>query len=99
MTKKIETDLHTFIKFWLVPLGIILTIFFMYKAATGLIIVGASIFLALALKPLVRKVNNFFTKCFGNDKKHPGHEQHRRKNHCDNLALDLAEEPLLIAFQ
>ena len=70
MTKKIETDLHTFIKFWLVPLGIILTIFFMYKAATGLILVGASIFLALALKPLVRKVNNFFTKCFGNDKKH-----------------------------
>lgn len=70
MSKTIETDLRTFIKFWLVPIGILLLIGFMSTAATGLIIVGASIFLALALKPLVRKVNNFFTKCFGSDKKH-----------------------------
>ena len=70
MSKKIETDLHTFIKFWLVPLGIILVIFFIYKAAMGLLVVGASIFLALALKPLVHKVNNFFIRCFGKDKKH-----------------------------
>ena len=70
MAKRIETDLNTFIKFWLVPLGIMLMIFFIYKAATGLLVVGASIFLALALKPLVRKVNNFFIKCFGKDKKH-----------------------------
>lgn len=69
-TKTIETDLRTFIKFWLVPLGIMLTIFFLYKALTGLIIIGASIFLALALKPLVRAVNSFFTKHFGKDKKH-----------------------------
>ncbi|MBR3131912.1 AI-2E family transporter [Candidatus Saccharibacteria bacterium] len=70
MSKKIETDLKTFIKFWLVPLGIGITIFILYKALTGLIIIGASIFLALALKPLVRKVNDFFTKHFGKDKKH-----------------------------
>ena len=70
MSKKIETDLHTFVKFWLVPLGIILVLFLGYKALTGLVIVGASIFLALALKPLVHKVNDFFTKCFGKDKKH-----------------------------
>lgn len=71
MSKKIvETDLRTFVKFWLVPLGIGVTIFVLYKALTGLIIIGASIFLALALKPLVRKVNNFFTKLFGKDKKH-----------------------------
>lgn len=70
MSKKIETDLHTFVKFWLVPLGIILVLFLGYKAITGLIVVGASIFLALALKPLVHKVNDFFTKCFGKDKKH-----------------------------
>ena len=70
MSKKIETDLNTFIKFWLVPLGIILMIFFIYKAAMGLLVVGASIFLALALKPLVHKVNNFFIRCFGKDKKH-----------------------------
>lgn len=70
MTKQIETDLRTFIKFWLVPLGIIITIFLINQALTGLIIVGVSIFLALALKPLVRKVNNLFIKLFGSDKKH-----------------------------
>jgi predicted PurR-regulated permease PerM len=70
MAKRIETDLNTFIKFWLVPLGIMLVIFFVYKAWMGLLVVGASIFLALALKPLVRKVNDFFIKMFGKDKKH-----------------------------
>ncbi|MBQ3464886.1 AI-2E family transporter [Candidatus Saccharibacteria bacterium] len=70
MSKKIETDWQTFIKFWLVPLIIAGVLFFLYKALTGLIIIGISIFLALALKPLVRKVNGFFTKHFGKDKKH-----------------------------
>lgn len=70
MSKVIETDWRTFIKFWLVPLIIAGTLFFMYKASVGLIIIGISVFLALALKPLVKKVNNFFTKHFGSDKKH-----------------------------
>ena len=70
MSKRIETDLNTFIKFWLVPLGIIVAIFLIEKAMTGLIIIGVSIFLALALRPLVRKVNHLFTKMFGKDKKH-----------------------------
>ena len=70
MSKKVETDLNTFIKFWLVPLGIVLAIFLAYKALTGLIIIGVSVFLALALRPLVRKVNSFFTRLFGEDKKH-----------------------------
>ena len=70
MSKKIETDLNTFIKFWLVPLGLLAAIFIIEKAITGLIIIGISIFLALALRPLVRKVNNLFTKMFGKDKKH-----------------------------
>ena len=70
MSKTIETDLRTFIKFWLVPLGIGLAIFLIYKAVTGLIIIGISIFLALALKPLVHKVNDLFSKYFGTEKKH-----------------------------
>ena len=70
MSKQIETDLRTFVKFWLVPVGILLALFFVQKALTGLIIIGASIFLALALKPLVRRVNDFFTKHFGKDRKH-----------------------------
>ncbi|MBR5647453.1 AI-2E family transporter [Candidatus Saccharibacteria bacterium] len=70
MSKTIETDLRTFVKFWLVPVGICAVIFFLYQALTGLVIIGISIFLALALKPLVRKVNNFFSKHFGTEKKH-----------------------------
>ena len=70
MAKTIETDLRTFTKFWLVPLGIGIIIFILYKALTGLIIIGISIFLALALKPLVRKVNDLFKKMFGAEKKH-----------------------------
>ncbi len=70
MSKIIETDLRTFIKFWLVPLGIALAIFLIFEARVGLIIIGISIFLALALRPLVRRVNHLFTKYFGADKKH-----------------------------
>ena len=70
MSKTIETDLRTFLKFWLVPIGIAGVLFFLYRALTGLVIIGISIFLALALKPLVRKVNSFFTKHFGTEKKH-----------------------------
>ena len=70
MSKLIETDTRTFVKFWSIPLVIAIVIMILYQALTGLIIIGISIFLALALKPLVRKVNNFFTKHFGTEKKH-----------------------------
>lgn len=70
MSKEINTDLKTFVKFWLVPLGIVVAIFLINQAMTGLIIIGISIFLALALRPLVKKVDDFFTKHFGKDKKH-----------------------------
>ena len=70
MAKKIETDFWTIVQFWSVPLIAYLIYLFLGQAATGLIMIGVSIFLALALKPLVRKVNNFFTKHFGMDKKH-----------------------------
>ncbi|MBR3236268.1 AI-2E family transporter [Candidatus Saccharibacteria bacterium] len=70
MTKQIETDSKTFVKFWMVPLFILLIIFFIINALTGLVIIGISIFMALALRPLVNKVNGLFTKCFGKDKKH-----------------------------
>ena len=70
MSKLIETDTRTFVKFWSIPLIIAVVITILYQALTGLIIIGISIFLALALKPLVRKVNNFFTRHFGTEKKH-----------------------------
>ena len=70
MPKTIETGTKTFVKFWLVPLGIGLVLLFLYSALSGLVIIGISIFLALALKPLVRRVNNFFNRHFGTEKKH-----------------------------
>lgn len=70
MSKKIETDFKTFIKFWSVPLIIAAIMLFIVKAKTGLIIIGISVFMALALKPLVRIVNRFFIKHFGSDKEH-----------------------------
>jgi len=49
MKAKIEADTQTFIRFWLVPLGIVVAGFAIYSARTALIIIGAALFLALAL--------------------------------------------------
>ncbi len=65
----IETNTKTFIKFWLVPVGIGLVFMFVSAARQGLILIGISIFLALALRPLVSRVNRFFEKHFGADRK------------------------------
>lgn len=46
---KIDIDTRTFVRFWLVILGIVLAAYLIIKAQTGLIIVGVSLFLALAL--------------------------------------------------
>lgn len=70
MSKNIEANTQTIIKFWVVPIVIIGIIFFLYKALTGLVIIGVSIFMALAIKPLVHKVDNFFTKRSGKDGSH-----------------------------
>ena len=66
----VEIDTRTILRFWLVLLGIALVIFFFYKALTGLMIIGISIFLAIALKPLVNRLNRFLTKHLGVNKSH-----------------------------
>jgi len=70
MAKTIETDLRTFVKFWLVPVAFLLVWYIFQSAWMGLVIIGIAIFLALALRPLVSRVDGFFTKHFGKDKKH-----------------------------
>lgn len=70
MSKVIETDLKTFVKFWMVPVGILAVLFVLNKAIVGLVIIGISIFLALALKPLVRKVNSLFNRHSNDENKH-----------------------------
>lgn len=49
MKAKIEADTQTFVRFWLVPLGIVVAGYAIYSARTALIIIGAALFLALAL--------------------------------------------------
>ena len=49
MRTKIDIDTRTFVRFWLVIFGIGLAAFLLYKAQTALIILGVSLFLALAL--------------------------------------------------
>lgn len=49
MKTKIDIDTRTFVRFWLVVFGIGLAAFLLYKAQVGLIILGVSLFLALAL--------------------------------------------------
>ena len=70
MSKLIETDTKTFVKFWSIPVIIFIVLLIIDKASTGLVIIGISVFLALALRPLVNKVDSFFTKHFGTEKKH-----------------------------
>ena len=49
MRTKIDIDTRTFVRFWLVVFCIGLAAFLLYKAMTGLVILGISLFLALAL--------------------------------------------------
>ena len=58
MSKTIDVDTKTFIRFWAVILGLGLIGLFIIKAMTGIIIVLASIFFAVALRPLAKKIDN-----------------------------------------
>lgn len=49
MKTKIDIDTRTFVRFWLVVFGIGLAALLLYKAQSALIILGVSMFLALAL--------------------------------------------------
>ena len=55
-THKLEISTKTFIRFWLVLFGLALVGLLLFKAAAGLIILGAALFLALAISPLVNKL-------------------------------------------
>lgn len=67
MSKAIQVDTKTFVRFWLVVALIVFLVLFVERAKTGLVIVGISIFLALAFKPLTRKIDKLLGK-----KSHPG---------------------------
>ena len=55
MRTRIEIDTQTFVRFWLVLIGFALFALMIYSAMSGLVIVGAALFLALALNgPVTR---------------------------------------------
>lgn len=60
--KTIEVDTKTFVRFWLVILALGLIGLFIWKAMTGLIIVGIAAFLAIAIQPLATRINRLTKK-------------------------------------
>jgi predicted PurR-regulated permease PerM len=60
MKVKIDIDTKTFVRFWLVVIGFAVAIFAIYSARMALLIVGASIFLAVALSPAVNRLAKMF---------------------------------------
>lgn len=60
--KIIEVDTKTFVRFWLVILALGVIGLFIWKAMTGLIIVGIAIFLAIAIQPLAARINRLIKK-------------------------------------
>lgn len=56
MNTKIEIDTRTFVRFWLVVIGMGLAIILIYNARVALMIIGISIFLALALNGPVSQI-------------------------------------------
>lgn len=59
MKTKIEIDTRTFVRFWLVVIGLGLAILALYLASPALIILGISFFLALALNAPVSRLARF----------------------------------------
>lgn len=57
MRTKIDIDTRTFVRFWLVVFGIGIALLMLYKAQLGLIILGVSFFLALALNRPVSAIS------------------------------------------
>lgn len=57
MKTKIDIDTRTFVRFWLVVFGIGIAALMLYKAQTALIILGISLFLALALNAPVSNLS------------------------------------------
>ena len=62
MSRAIQIDTKTFIRFWLIMIVVGVAVLLFSQALTGLMLVGAGLFFALALWPLVHKVDRIFGK-------------------------------------
>lgn len=62
MSKTIEVDTKTFVRFWLVILGFGLAALFVWKAWEALVIIGIALFLTIAIRPLAQQINRLTKK-------------------------------------
>ncbi len=62
MSKTVEVDTKTFVRFWLVVAVLALAVLLISQASAGLLIVGIAIFIAIAVRPLVVKVEKVLGK-------------------------------------
>lgn len=61
-SKTIDVDTKTFVRFWLVILGFGLAGLFVWRAWSGLLIVGIALFLTIAIRPLARRIDRLTHK-------------------------------------
>ena len=54
----VEIETKTFVRFWLVILGIVFAIYLVIRASEALAIIGIAVLLAIAIRPLAIKVDN-----------------------------------------
>ena len=62
MSKTVEVDTKTFVRFWLVILGFGLAALFVWRAWEALVIIGISLFLTIAIRPLAQQINRLTKK-------------------------------------
>lgn len=62
MSRTIDVDTRTFVRFWLVILGFGLAALFIWKAWEALVIIGIAMFLAIAIRPLAQRINRLTKK-------------------------------------
>lgn len=65
MSTTIEVDTKTFVRFWLVIAGLIFASSIIWSARGALVIIALSLFLAIAIRPLARKLDKLISR------KHP----------------------------
>ena len=62
MSRTVDVDTKTFVRFWLIVALLAIIAILLAQASTGLLIVGIAIFIAIAVRPLVLKVEKIIGK-------------------------------------
>ena len=62
MSRTVDVDTKTFVRFWLIVALLAIIAILLAQASTGLLIVGIAIFIAIAVRPLVLKVEKVIGK-------------------------------------